>query len=799
MATNENTTDPIVGAPVSVAVELPPLPTVAEGERFGPYRLIRELGAGGMGRVFLAERADGMFEKQVAIKFVRHDVGSDIALERFRAERRMLARLEHPNIAALLDGGVSESGVPYLVMEYVQGRSINRYCDARRSTIRERVKLFLAVCEAVQHAHQQAIIHRDLKPGNILVTDDGDVKLLDFGIAKLMADEGDDPAEPLTRTGFLMVTPEYASPEQIDGSAVTTASDVYALGIVLYELITGQRPFRFGVRSIAEIGRIVREKTPQRPSTALTEVEGGSSTDGVGRLRNTDPHRLWRQIRGDLDTIILKALRKEPSRRYPTVASFQDDLVRFLDGRPVGAKGDSLRYRAGKFMARHRLGVATAAGVIALVASLIGFYTARITDERDRATAEATKSEQVVGFLQGVLGAARPDRDGRAVTVLEVMREASESIGEEFRDQPDVEAAIRSTIGYTYAGLGLFDESQAQLERSLTVLRELPETEPARLAQAIGDVGRLQHSRAIYDSARASYGRAIEMYRTRAPDHWGLEESLNDLAALLTEQGESAEALALYQETLTLHRARYGDDDPEVGQVLTSMASAHLQLGQREIAVDYLAQAAEIFSRHDGSEQPLTYVLNNLGYASFANGDIAAADSAFRRSIVLRREVYGDRHPEVGLGLHALGSQVLFAQGRYAEAETSLLEAIDIFRETYPEGHVYTSVSLTSLGKVRLATDRLAESEASLWQALGIYERLLPPGHGLTAHARVLLGETLRRQGRLSEAEPLLLDGLASLEGAERNDMADQLAEARRSLTLLYEALDRPADADRYR
>lgn len=371
------------------------LDALGPGERLGPYLVDRLLGRGGMGSVFLARRADGQFEQQVAIKVLRRDTIGEEPRRHFLAERQILARLSHPNIARVFDGGLTAGGRPYLVMEYVEGTPIDRYCDERRLGIRERLLLFTAVCEAVRYAHQNLVVHRDLKPGNILVTADGRPKLLDFGVAKLLAAE--DEGETLTRTGWLPMTPDYASPEQVRGDPVTTASDVYGLGAVLYELLSGHRPHRFARKPATEVLRVVSEVEPLPPSAAVAAVQEGEGEEGradrstpeaVGRARDADPRVLERRLRGDLDTIVLKALRKEPERRYAGAGDLAADLERYLEGRPVTARPDTLAYRASRFVRRHRTATALAAMVLLSLAGLaatMAVQAHRIARERDLA------------------------------------------------------------------------------------------------------------------------------------------------------------------------------------------------------------------------------------------------------------------------------------------------------------------------------------------------------------------------------------------------------------------------------
>ncbi|HMB90944.1 MAG TPA: serine/threonine-protein kinase, partial [Rhodothermales bacterium] len=349
--------------------------TSHEGRRIGPYQIEREIGHGGMGRVFLAHRADGEFEQQVALKLIKRGMDSEAVLHRFRSERQILARLQHPHIARLLDGGLTDEGQPYFAMEYVEGQPIDVFCDAHHLTIDERLALFQDVCRAVLYAHAQLVVHRDLKPSNILVMEDASgrpqVKLLDFGIAKMLAED----EEGLTQTGVAVMTPEYASPEQVRGEAVSTATDIYSLGVVLYELLAGHRPYDIASRNSVEMAQVVLSTEPERPSTAVKRPTGDTTAEAISRARGTVVERLRRRLAGDLDVICLKALRKEVERRYQSVEALAEDLRRHLSGLPVEARADTATYRVRKFVERHRAGVFTTAGMLLLVSALVGFYT----------------------------------------------------------------------------------------------------------------------------------------------------------------------------------------------------------------------------------------------------------------------------------------------------------------------------------------------------------------------------------------------------------------------------------------
>ena len=420
------------------------------GRQFGAYQVIREIGRGGLGAVYLAARSDDEYRKQVAIKLVRRGLDTEDILRRFRNERQILAQLDHPNIARFIDGGTTDNGLPYFVMEYVKGEPINAYCDAHALPTTERLNLFRKVCAAVTYAHQNLVIHRDLKPSNILVTPEGEPKLLDFGIAKLLG-----PGDELftqTMPALRVMTPEYASPEQVQGEKITTASDVYSLGVLLYELLTGQRPHRLKTPAPEEMARAVTEQEPERLSTALLHDSRFTSHDA-------------RSLRGDLDNIVLMAMRKEPARRYSSVGQFSEDIRLHLEALPVIARKDTVAYRASKFVSRHQIGVAAAALVLL---SLIGGGVATLIEVRTARRAEA-KAEAISGFLQKTLQASDPTVNlvGQP-TVKDLLDDASKRLAtSELSDQPEVRAELQRIIGATYLSLGQYDPAQQNLSDAI--------------------------------------------------------------------------------------------------------------------------------------------------------------------------------------------------------------------------------------------------------------------------------------------------------------------------------------------
>jgi serine/threonine protein kinase len=414
------------------------------GLRLGPWRLLREIGRGGMGAVYLAERDDGEYTQQAAIKLVRPgwDVGE--LLQRFRAERQILATLNHPNIARLLDGGVSSDGKPYLVLEYVEGCEIGRYCNERQLGIEARLRLFLTVCDAVTHAHRRLVVHRDLKPSNIMIDSNGQVKLLDFGIAKLIEQDAS-----LTASASRMFTPEYAAPEQVRGEAVTTGVDVYALGLLLYDLLTGRRPYGATASTPAAYEQAILTQEPQRPSQAAVQhdTEGATRSAEHAAARSVDPAQLSAQLRGDLDAIVLKALRKEPEQRYDAVATFAEDVQNYLERKPVTARRGNLRYRTMRFLQRHAF--ATALSAIALVSLVVGLGVALWQAEQARA--EASKSRAALDFMTGLFTLADPvAAQGERITARELLTTGSQRIREQLLDQPAARAELLRALGDAY-------------------------------------------------------------------------------------------------------------------------------------------------------------------------------------------------------------------------------------------------------------------------------------------------------------------------------------------------------------
>ncbi len=797
-------------------------------DRVGPYRLEQIIGSGGMGSVYRAVRDDGEFEQRVAVKFIRYGGGREALLRRFYQERQLLARLNHPNIARLLDGGTTAEGMPYLVMEYIDGRPIDEYCDSRRLSITQRLELFRAVCAAVDAAHRALIVHCDLKPSNILVTSGGVPKLLDFGIARIVQLETPDGAERTTTVPLTLMTPDYASPEQIRGAAVSTSSDVYSLGVILYELLTGRRPFRLKTRVRFELERIVCEQEPPRPSVV---VEGGKATAQLCHDRQSSPARWHRRLLGDLDTILLRALRKEPDRRYSSVEQFSEDIRRHLAGLPVIARNDTLMYLASKFI-RRRKGVVIAATLVllSLLGGLFGIIReAKITaDQRDIAqanlqrakTAEALlvdeaatartsarQAEMINTFLRSMLAAANPYEQGRDVTMIEVLDRAAARVGAELSVEPAVEAAVRRTIGNTYRSLGAYDKAEKHLQAAVAIHQqdytrnELATNDLAR--SLIGLAGVLQ-DRGDYTGAELLYRRALEVYRgLRGDDHLDVIGTMTSLALLLRAKGDEKEADALLRQASERYVRSPRAETREEVDVGGPTSHSHLALllryqGDWEGAERLLRQSLAEQHRLYGPQHPRTGD-SAAALASFLQekGDYAAAAEYHGRALAIRRNVPGGAHKLVADSLSALAA-LSIEQGDYAEAEELLRQALELREQDFDPSHPEIARTMIALGMVLLEQGIPADAEPVLRECLEIQKQALSEDDWRIASTESLLGECLTSSEQYEEAEILLLDALAKLE-TECGAADERTLEALRRLIALYESWGRPDRAALYR
>lgn len=764
------------------------------GRRVGPYEITRRIGIGGMGAVYEAHRDDQQFRKRVAIKLLRAQTVSADAIKRFQRERQILATLEHPHIAALLDGGVTPDGHPFFAMEYVEGEPLTTFCDARTLTITARLELFRQVCAAVQFAHQSLVVHRDLKPQNILVNADGQVKLLDFGIAALLPsalDAADD--ETLTRAGMRALTPAYASPEQLLGRPIGTRSDVYSLGVVLYELLCGVRPFDARARSGPDLERLLQSESPSRPSQAI-------SAERLAALAERSPERARGRLAGDLDAIVLKALHADPERRYGSADELAADIANHLHGRPVSAQPDSLSYRVGKLLRRRRVeSVAVALTLLSVVGgSVVAVRQARVAErERDRAQREGARATEVTAFVTTMLGSANPGALGRNVTVRQVLDSAVVR-ADALRRQPALESAVRVVIGNTFLALGEFPLAEAQYRLAVDAERRVTPDGSRETAAALSKLSMAQEFRGdlaaadsvlrIADSLHTRYGFADAEQQISLLDARG---------RLLVGLGKSREAEPLLVAALTLQRQRNPPDDSSVSASYANLAVVQSDLGDNRSAETLMVASVAAARRAYGASHPLVAaVLSPLASVQDRAGYLARAESTFLETIRMRRELLGDAHPDLAWTMHNY-SDFLFTHQRFAEATAWSRRVLAMRGGSLTDEHPLVSASLSILGRSLDARDSLSEGGRALRESLAIRRRIYPAGHPLIASVESQIGAHLTLEGRFPEAEALLLASEAQLV-ASRGESAPIVRDARTRIVTLYERWQRPDAARRW-
>lgn len=749
------------------------------GERLGAYRIVRVLGHGGMATVYLAARADGQFEQEVALKVLDMSRNFEVLAARFAQERQILARLEHPNIARLIDGGATRSGQPYVVMEYIDGESIDTWCDRRKLGLRERIRLFVEVTSAVQYAHGHLIVHRDIKPSNILVTKDGAPKLLDFGIAKLL--DANDPTN-VTRGALHPMTPEYASPEQVRGDALTTASDVYQLGYLLYYLLTGRSPYPGDQRSVAATVQAICNLEPLRPSVAVALSPGDTKHDAnwqseMSIARSTSVERLQRRLAGDLDNILLKALQKDPEQRYPSVFHLREDLHRYLEGLPVSARKATLGYRSRKFVRRNAAGVTAAALVVISLA--VGTGVA-LWQAQEKAR-EAANAEEVKNFVLSLLEQADPEESqGESMTVMALLEQGSARIEKDLQGQPDTQADLYKVIGNVFIRMGAHDRALQELERALA-LREarFGPGHPA-VADILADLGHAHARNGNFDEAARWHRQALAIREAQfGRAHGAVAASMTSLGEALI-YSDRAESERLLRDALDLRQEIYGSEHPNVAATHEKLAGLLRLKGDLDDAEAHFREAARQERLLLGSDHPyLAATQSSLAGLLTQRGKYAEAEAVAREALGIKQRVYGDDHPSVADSLSALAG-VMHQQARFDEAATLYREALSINRNRLGTENVRVAHSLVSLAASLHAAGEYAEAEASAAEALALFTRLLGENHLWVAITLQVRGGLLFELDRLDEAEADLVrarDLTREIWGDEHFQMANVLVD----------------------
>jgi len=744
------------------------------GRKLGVYRLEHIIGEGGMGTVYLAQRDDDLFEKQVAIKVIRQ-FQDRRRQDRFRKEREILGRLSHPNIAHLIDGGTTDEGLPYLVMEFVDGVPIDTYCEMHGLDLRARLDLFQKVFKAVQFAHQNLVVHRDIKPSNILVTAEGEPKLLDFGIAKMLEDDDSGPtAPPMTVTVGRWMTPEYASPEQVRGGLVTTATDVYSLGVVLYRILTGGSPYSTKDKAPYEIERIVCEDEPTRPSARVVLEKTTLSLNGASKVK------MRRRLKGDLDNIILMALRKEPDRRYQSVDQFAEDIHRFLHEMPVRAQRDTFTYRASKFVQRHRYGVSV--GVAFIVFGLTAFVA--IVDQAEQVRHERDTARQLYSYMVSLFDVSDPElATDTTITAREILDAGVHNAREQLATQPEQLARVLNLLGSLYSKLGVYSSAEMLHREALGNSKNLG---GIRIAEAYFGLAISQHSQGRFEQARGLYHDALAL-RERLLGHESEEvaECLHELSLLALDMNQLAVADSLVDEAIRIRSGVHGERHEAVALSLNMKAQVLRKVGDLAGAEDLYKLALSIQRETLGGDHlQVASTLNNLGLISWELGNLEDAEQLHRRALEIKRVKLGTRHPSVATTLANLGT-LLGKMGHTSAARDLLEEALSIQHTRFGDSHVTVAQVRNNLAEIFEAEGDVETAEEYYRQALETWRSTLPPNHPDLAVGQHNLAMLLRNGDNLEESRDLYEKAVAGYR-ANLPKYSSQLSGALTGLAKIY-------------
>ncbi len=717
-------------------------------ESIGPYRIVRRLGAGGMGVVYLAEQTEPI-RREVALKVIRKGLDTTTVMRRFEAERQALALMDHPAIARVLDAGETPEGRPYFVMEHVAGEPVTRYCDRNRLTTKERLDLFASICDGVQHAHRKGVIHRDLKPSNILVAKEGDVpkpKIIDFGIAKAI-DRPLTERTLFTEIGVIVGTPEYMSPEQAALSAieVDTRTDVYSLGVLLYELLVGALPFAaedLRAAGFDEMRRRIREEDPLTPSARLSTL--GARSNEAAQERQTDAAALRRQLQGDLDWITLKALEKDPGRRYGSPAELAADVGRWLRNEPILARPPSAWYLLGKLVARHRL---AAVLVVSSVLTLTGFSVLmtllyrqsqrnlhRALAAESEAEREAETVRRVSDFMFEVFEVSDPDKArGETVTARELLERGALQIGTTLGDRPEIRAELNATIAELYRKLGLPARARPLADDALKTFTRLRGEDDPRTLRAKNAAGFLHWNQGHWDEAEAVFRDAVaRQLRTLGAEHLDTLETRRNLGSLLSSRGRHDEALVILREVLDADRRVRGEDHPETLKTMTQLAEVHSRQSRYEEAARLLEEVVATQRRALGNDHPNTLEASyRLEWVYIFQGHLDEAEPLVRESLSARQRVLGEAHPKTLSSMGSLAA-IYARRGRYDEAASIYRRLIEIARQAGRTEHPNTLVSVANLAQVLHDLRRYDEAEGLLLRNIEVMRRVIGPDHPRT-------------------------------------------------------------------
>ncbi len=747
-----------------------------EGKKIGRWDILELIGHGGMGRVYKVQRVDESGIKQTgALKVIHKSLLTPSHMERFRLEQHILSALQHPNISGFIDSGITADRIPYMVMEYVAGENILEYCNSRRLSLEERLKLFIIVCKAIQYAHNSLIIHRDLKPENILVTQEGRVKILDFGIAKLLDPNIYESTVFETHPGMRMLSLEYASPEQISGKLVTTSTDLYSLGILLSKLLSGLHPLDLNDLSYKEVEKLVLEVEPPPASRRYSSHSNNKERAELAKQRNCESSDLIKRLKGDLDAIIDKTLRKNPERRYTSVERLVTDIERHQKKLPVFARPDSFGYRARKFINRNKWSVVAA---ILVFFTLTGGISATMW-QAQLAEQNAREAEQVSAFLAQIFEGSDPNRanDG-SMTARELLDQGFERVQTELEDEPGLQAQILSMIGNIYSNLGLYEDAYLAIGKSVDAFRSIGEKSP-RYAAAMLRLANLEYRLDNFEAAADAAREALAISISQNGDtHPETASVMNTLAMSLEELGDKEEAYDMYRRIIDIRRQQ-----PEQGSNLAinlnNLAILLQKDGELDEADELFKEAVELVDQVLGEEHPfMAYILN--GYSGLHQDreeyDLAEAD--LRRALEIGQAIFPETHPFIGVVYYNLAELYRLIEN-YSEAVKLYEQALHQRRNSLSELHPDIATTLLSLGRALILTNQPAEAELYFFEAVEIRKKIYEEDDWRIAFAESNLGRSLLYQEKLAEATELITQSYRVLLDAlgEENLFVIQAAE----------------------
>ena len=751
--------------------------------RIGPFEITEFVGSGGMGTVFRAVRKDGQFSQEVAVKLLQEDLRQEESIRRFRLEQEILANLNHPNIARLYDGGMTDDGIPYLVMEFIDGVPVSQYCNENWLTLDERLILFNDICAAVQYAHANLVVHRDLKAQNIYVTPEGMVKILDFGIAKLLDSGLTERTLLLTLPGQKFWTPHYAAPEQVTGEPVTTATDIYALGVLLHKLLTDTYPLDLEGKSLSEIEQIIKQIQPSSPSKSFSSQ---SSEKKSALYRKANASEIIKKLQGDIDAIVLKAIRKEPEYRYASVSQFVEDIERYESGLPLVAQKGTLKYRTAKFLRRHKTGLIATTLLIVILAGFGALYAVQVTEERNRAQLEADKASQVVDFLLSLFEASDPgEADGELITARELLEHGMERI-QSLEDQPEVQAQMLDVIGRVYRTLGQYYKAQPLLEQALTKRQQLFGEEHPEVAETMNHLGRVLMSQGDFESAEQLFRNALAIQRIQ-PDQKqaDIAQTLNNLGMVLSDMSDYADAEEIFRESLAIRQSLFGNEHPDVASTMNNLGLLLMEMGDYDQAEAMHRQTLAMRRRLLGNDHlDITYSLNNLALVLHVRDEYEAAEPFYRELLELDRKLLGEEHPEVAMDMNNLAG-LLVDMGRFDEGEKLHKQTLAIRQKLLNGNHPHIAQSLNNLASLLVKQNEYAGAKPLYRNALSIRRDVFGDEHPLVANVMSNLGYVLMEQGELDSAEYLQQEALAMRRKLLGNQHADVAASANRLASLL--------------